>query len=111
MIYLAVPYSHDDPAVREQRFKAVSKAAHTLMQDGKLVFSPINHSHYLAETYKMPAGWEYWEKFDRKILSICDEFYVLCLDGWEESVGVQAEIRVAKQLRIPVSYIFEAETV
>ena len=30
---------------------------------------------------------------------------VLMLDGWVESVGVQAEIKIAKELGIPVQYI------
>ena len=34
MIYLATPYSHPDPAVREQRFQVVNRAASSLKRRG-----------------------------------------------------------------------------
>ncbi|MBX3452499.1 MAG: DUF1937 family protein [Planctomycetaceae bacterium] len=35
----------------------------------------------------------------------CDEVVVLTLDGWRESAGVQAEIRIAGELGKPVRYL------
>jgi hypothetical protein len=44
MIYLASPFTHDDPAVRQQRFEAACRAAAILISQGKTVFSPIMRS-------------------------------------------------------------------
>ncbi|ADV63022.1 Domain of unknown function DUF1937 [Isosphaera pallida ATCC 43644] len=104
MIYLASPYSHPDPAVREQRFRAACRAAVALLCAGQVVFSPITHSHPLAQ-HGLPGSWQFWEQYDRKFLERCDEVVVLMLDGWEESVGVQAEIRIARELGKPVRYL------
>ena len=104
MIYIASPYSHPDPAVREARFQAACHAAAELMRQGKIVFSPISHSHGIAR-YGLPKDWAYWEACDRKHLEACDELVVLTLDGWQESVGVQAEIQIARQLGKPVSFL------
>jgi nucleoside 2-deoxyribosyltransferase len=104
MIYLASPYSHPDPAVREQRFHAACRAAVAMLHTGRVVFSPIAHSHPLAQ-HGLPGNWHFWEQYDRAFLERCDEVVVLMLDGWQESVGVQAEIRIARELGMPVRYL------
>jgi nucleoside 2-deoxyribosyltransferase len=103
MIYLASPYSHPDPAVREQRFREACRAAAELLRDGHAVISPIAHSHPLTQ-HGLPGDWEFWEHYDRELIARCDEVVVLMLDGWHESVGVQAEIRIAQQLGKRVRY-------
>ena len=49
------------------------------------------------------------EPFDREHLERSDEAVVLVLDGWQESRGVQAEIRIARELGKPVRYLDPAE--
>jgi hypothetical protein len=104
MIYLASPYSHSDPAVREFRFREACRAAAKFMRCGQPVFSPIAHGHCIC-TYGLPTDWRFWEPFDRRQLERCDEVVVLMLDGWRESVGVQAEIRIAAESGKPVRYV------
>jgi hypothetical protein len=48
---------------------------------------------------------EFLFRFSRERLGRCDEVVVLMLDGWEESIGVQAEIRIARELGKPVRYL------
>ena len=105
MIYLACPYSHPDPAVREQRFDAVNKAAARLMADGRHVFSPISHTHPIALVGELPLGWDYWQEYDRIMLAACSEVIVLILDGWQQSKGVQGEIAIARDMGLPISYM------
>jgi len=104
MIYLASPYSHYDPAVREQRYLDVCRTAVALIKMGHAVFSPIAHSHALVE-HGLPVDWSFWEKHDCHHLNHCDEVVVLMLDGWEASVGVREEVRIAKEMNKPVRYI------
>jgi hypothetical protein len=98
MIYLASPYSHPDPAVVEQRFQQVCLASSVLMARGLFVFSPIAHTHPIAMAGKLPTGWDYWQRYDRRMIEACEQFYVLTIDGWQESKGVQAEIGIAREL-------------
>jgi nucleoside 2-deoxyribosyltransferase len=104
MIYLASPYSHDNPAVRAARFHAVCRAAAALIRAGEIVFSPVVHSHPLVE-HGLPTGWAFWERIDREHIARCDEVVVLMLDGWEKSVGVQAEMQIARELGKPVRFL------
>ena len=107
IIYLASPYSHPDPAVREARFEAACKAAAGILREGGIVFSPIAHSHHIAK-YGLPPELGFWLRIDRAILAHCSAVHVLMLPGWRESKGVEAEIMEAERLGIPVEYM-EAE--
>ena len=101
MIYLASPYSHDDPAVMEQRFHDVCKVTAQLIKAGLNVFSPIAHSHPLVE-YGAPTDWKSWERVDLDILGRCDGIAVLELEGFSASVGVHAEVKFAKSIGMKV---------
>lgn len=105
IVYLAVPYSHPDPAVRRQRFEQVNVVAGRLMRDGVHVFSPISHTHPIAEACDLPKGFDFWRHYDMAFLLTCCKVIVLMLDGWRESVGVAAEIEIATGLGLPIEYM------
>ena len=88
MIYLAIPYS----GMEELSFEISCMITAFLMKTGKTVYSPIVHGHILATKYDLPADREFWLKHDLDVLRRCDELCVVALDGWDESVGVLAEI-------------------
>ncbi len=105
LIYLACPYSHKDPLVREKRFNDVNKIASMLMSEGFFIFSPISHTHPISLDGKLPGNWEYWEGYDTEILQHCKCLLVYKMDGWKESAGVQSEIKIAEKFGIPVEYL------
>jgi len=105
LVYLAIPYTHADPEVREQRFQTVNKVAGDLINKGEYIYSPISHCHPISLVCDLPKEWEYWDGYCRACLSCCKKMYVLMLDGWKESTGVQAEIKIAEELGIEVEYI------
>lgn len=45
ILYLASPYTHEDPAVMRQRWLDVSAAAAWLMAQGFVVFAPVSMGH------------------------------------------------------------------
>jgi hypothetical protein len=104
-VYIASPYSHPDPAVRRLRFEQACRYAGRLLVQGITAFSPIAHSHPIAELCDLPKGFEFWRKFDHSFLSSCDAMHVLQLDGWQDSAGILAEIEIAESLGIVVSMI------
>ena len=111
MIYLASPYSHPDPAIRDQRFRAVCRKAAELIEDGQVVFSPIAHTHPIAIYGNLRFDWDTWKPVDQMFLAVCDELVVLMLDGWVMSNGVLAEIDIAKNLGKPVRFLGMTEPV
>jgi len=105
LLYLACPYSDPDPKIRIQRFNAVNKIAGELMSDEEVVFSPISHTHPIAQEKNLPKNFEYWENMCKIYLNYSYKIIVLKLDGWEKSIGVQAEIKIAHEMGIPIEYM------
>lgn len=109
LIYLASPYSHVEPSIRHQRFLDVVAVAAQMMNDGVFVYSPIAHTHPMAVSHKMPLGWEFWARYDEAMIRRCNALWVLMLDGWRKSVGVNAEMEIARRMRIPIHFISFAD--
>lgn len=101
MTYLASPYSHPDPAVRAARYEQVCRHAARLLREGRLVYSPIVHSHPLAEL-GLPGDWGFWAEHNRVMLAACTDLVVLALPGWDSSEGVAAETAYATRLGRPL---------
>lgn len=107
LIYLACPYSSKEPHMLSARWAVANRVAANLMAEGNYIFSPISHTHPIAEVSNgtLPRGWEYWEGFDRQFLNVCKKIIVIRIPGWEESKGVQAEIKIGQELGIPIEYV------
>lgn len=104
IIYLATPYSHDDPKVKQERIDAVNKAAAHMMQQGLFVYSPISHTDPIANDNELPTDWQYWGDYCETMLKVCSKMVVLMQEDWEKSEGVNAEIKIARKLGIPIEY-------
>lgn len=106
LTYLACPYSSSDAAEKEWRYHQVTLAASWLTaHEGMTVFSPITHSHPMHTIGKCAGDWKFWERIDRDFLSASRKMIVLLLSGWQESVGLQAEIKLAREQEIPVKFL------
>lgn len=100
LIYLASPYSHADQAVIEDRVYTTQKVTARLIEQGHLIFSPIVHTHPIANMVSFAPvntseAMSPWMQYDTAMIDKCDELWVLCLPGWELSRGVEAEINHA----------------
>ena len=107
-IYLAGPYSHPNPKVREERFQEINRVAARLMQRGYVVYSPISHNHPIALCHDLPINWDFWSRLDRAFIKHALLMAVLMLPGWKESVGVKAEMAIAREFNIPVCLLTPA---
>jgi hypothetical protein len=109
LVYLAVPYTHADPLVREERFRIVSQCAGWLLSNADVwVYSPITHGHPINEYSKGRADkfeWKHWAELAEHMIGLCNEFWILMLPGWEQSVGVTAEKNIAERLGLRIRYI------
>lgn len=104
MTYLATPFMHPDPLVQERRFLVINHVASEMMRRGEHVFSPISHCFPIAKAGGLPRDWEFWQHYCRLTLSNCTRMLVIKQPGWEESVGVKNETKIAQELGIPVAY-------
>ena len=109
LLYIASPYSHEDPAVRQARFEAACRMTAELIRQGKPAYSPVVHSHPLCH-YGLPLCWDFWQRHDLRFLEMCSEVVVLKLPQWEKSVGVNAEIAAARAMGKPVTFMEPMES-
>lgn len=114
-IYLSIPYTWNP----ERSFEIANKVAAELMLAGNVVYSPISMGHNIAQHLPGEArtSSDWWRKFEPAFIEWCDEMVVVriiendhpvpFIAGWDlisKSEGVQAEIKIAKELRKPVTY-------
>lgn len=107
MIYLASPYSHKKTSVQNKRYRDITKVAAKLTKDtGLCFFLPITQSFQLVKVDPSLGGsFSAWRNIDLYAIKKSDEMWVVTMDGWLESIGVQAEIAYAKSLKKPVKYL------
>lgn len=101
-IYLASPYTSPDPRVRERRCRDVQYACARLLNAGHHVYSPIAHWHPIDVVYDLPKDQEFYRAMERKLIRYFDELWVLALDGWHISVGIEHEVLLAREYGKPI---------
>lgn len=107
LVYVASPYSHEDPAVVEHRMEIYSRIDAKLIAQGLITISPLM-KHHILKYEKLPGDWAYWQRYSETLLQKCDALFIICLDGWKTSTGVQAELALAIKLGLPVTYLNES---
>lgn len=107
IIYLATPYSSTDKKVIEERYLKIANKVAELVSEGMVVFSPIFYGHNLLNYREMPGDWAFWKNFCESFVYKCDEIWVYKIEGWDKSIGLNAEVELAKSLNIPIKYIEE----
>lgn len=101
-IYLASPYTaylpdgSFDNTTMEQRYRAVMEVTAHLAASGLTVYSPIAMSHAM-DSYLGRLEPSFWYEFDRPMLLGADALFILELEGWKESKGINAEVALAKE--------------
>lgn len=104
-IYLASPYSHQDPRVLHERFLQAESTVAYYLKKGVTLYSPIVAHHALAERHKMPTDVDFWFPHNIAMLAKADFLYILMIPGWRESKGVTLEREFALDNRIPEFFV------
>jgi len=105
-IYLAIPYTF----APSTSFRIANIVAAKLMNEGHVVFSPISHSHSIADHLEASKRLDndFWMKQDIPLIEWCDEVWVVKIGQHgiyliEESKGCQREILEAARIGKPVN--------
>lgn len=110
VIYLSIPYTW----YPQRSFEIANKVTAELMLDGFIVFSPISHSHPIADNMPLDKRTDndFWLLQDLEMLRRCDEMIVVRIKSEngsgeqliKQSKGCTAEIKYARELRLPITY-------
>lgn len=104
-IYLASPYTHADPRIRELRYHGAAQCAAWFLKQEIWIYAPIVHCHHLALNYGMPVEYDFWRRYDECMITSAAELCVFKINGWKESRGVTEEIKFARSLGKPVTSV------
>ena len=107
-VYLAIPYSYNP----EQSHRIANLVSADLMKQGHVVFSPISHSHHIADHLPnwIKTDYKWWMAQDLPLVEWADEVHVVCVGEFghyliENSKGVQAELAHAKLHNKPIKIV------
>lgn len=92
--YVATPYTHADPHVRERRCALAQRATAQLMEAGVHAYSPIANGHPVS-FYMRPEtvnDHDFWMRHCYDMLERCNGLLVITMEGWAQSKGVAMEI-------------------
>lgn len=103
-LYLASPYTHQDPKVRVKRFHKVMDFTAYLANKRQWVFSPILHSHQMTIAHNLPYTFEFWDPWNQAMIRPSSGVIVFQIDGSTESHGMKAEMEFAESLGLPLIY-------
>jgi len=100
--YLATPYSNGN---LEERYKAACSLCAYIIKKGLTVYSPIVHWHNIAKNFDLPKDFSFWRHHDLVMLSCASNMIIAKMPGWEDSVGIKAELLFCEQNDIPVEFL------
>jgi Domain of unknown function (DUF1937) len=102
LAYLATPYSRFAGGIDKAYKDACKLAAHLLIA-GVKVYSPIAHTHGIAIYGALDAlDPSIWIPFDEAMMAAADVLIVAHLEGWDESIGIEHEIRFFEAAGKPI---------
>lgn len=83
------------------RFLLAEQVCASLISAELFPYSPIVHCHEMAQRYALPTAFEFWKRYNMDMLRRADQFFILDILGWKESIGVTAEHDFARRAGIP----------
>ena len=104
-IFVIVPYTHADEKIVEERVRYTDLYVGFLTSQCKVVYSTVSAMHHITKLCELPTSYDYWKLHCEKMIASTYEVHVLCLDGWEDSEGVQAELEFAKLFSKKIKYV------
>jgi hypothetical protein len=103
--YLAIPYSDNNSEIMDFRAAVSDYIFSELAKEGRIVYAPISSCHSIAKKYGLPRTFEFWKKMCIEFVSSVHKIIVIKLPGWQSSVGLTAERKLAQQLGLKIEYM------
>lgn len=102
-LYIASPYTHDDPMIRQRRYEKALDFTSWLAVTYRLWgYSPIVHSHNMDMQGSSKFTHDFWLAWGLTMLRPSSGLVVFQIKGWEDSAGVDEEIELAMEIGKPV---------
>jgi len=105
LVYLSAPYSkYTNKSALMMAIMTIS-GIYQLRNQGHHVVSPLFNHYSLNNVPGLGSDYAFWKDYSRNLLKRCDKVVVIKAPGWEESSGVEDEVKLAKELGIKVEFV------
>lgn len=107
-MYIGLPYSHSSSTIRQLRIdvaaKWLQKTKFTIEHDNRVyrTICPLITGHYIDDE---TLSYDEWLQYDLDTIHWSMALGVLKLPGYLNSHGVDREVRLARNLNLPITYI------
>ena len=103
--YLASPYSKYPLGITAAHFHVCQQAA-LLIRSGVPVYSPIAHTHPIAQFGDIdPFDHDIWLPLDRHMMDAAGGLIILKMEGWSRSYGMGTELAYFAEQDRPIVYM------
>lgn len=103
--YLGSPYSKYKDGL-DAAFEEICRLAGYFARAGISAYSPIAHTHPIAKHSGIdPYDHAIWLPFDTPMMHNAKGLVVVQMDGWDESYGIDQEIRYMRDIDKPIVYL------
>lgn len=103
--YLALPYSHRSKRVMAERAAISDFIFSELTKEGRIIYAPISSCHHIAHKHGLPTDWQFWQNMGKAFVNVSYRLLVIPLSGWQDSVGLMAEINIAKESGTEIEFL------
>ncbi len=103
--YLACPCTHDDRRVETLRRIIATNTGARLVMEGRNIYSPITMSHPMDVMQRGRIPHHRWLEVDKQIFRHAGRLVIIELEGWQQSVGINNELKWARELDIPIEML------
>ena len=105
-IFISMPYTHPDEEIMRERANIARKySADIVDKMGLSLVCPVLIGiDYISSGVDIQMTHQEWLDFSLLYMKGCDEVWILCIEGYDLSNGVKAEIQYADELEIPVIF-------
>jgi len=101
-----MPYRHDDDEIVDKRLKLGREICAHYLSEGKDVKCPVVAFHEtIQQVDSITDDYEEWKQMVEKMIILSEKVVVLQLPEWEQSEGVEDEIRIAKKHNREIEYL------
>ena len=101
-VYVAGPYSADNVIDVLKNIGKGRQACADLFALGFAPFCPWHDADFIIMNPDINHPVQYFRDYCIEWLKVSD--VMLLIDGWQKSVGCQEEVKLAKELNIPIFY-------
>lgn len=103
-----MPYNGTPEQIEHRMTDVFVRVVKQIYGRGDVAISPL-FNHFLLPYTKLPTDWQFWRQSAISMMASVDEMWVVAIEGWDKSVGVDGEIEISIAMNVPFLFVTEQQ--